>query len=68
MLFKVDIFKAAAERPFTTIRQIQSRWCNKPDKPTAEDIRRLCRYLPKNNFEFDGRAIRNKGSKSKRNS
>jgi hypothetical protein len=57
----VDIFKTATEKPFTTIRQIQSRWSNKPDKPNANEVRRLCRYLPKNNFEFDGRAIRNKG-------
>jgi hypothetical protein len=57
----VDIFKAATEKRFTTIRQIQGRWSNKLDKPNADEIRRLCRYLPANNFEFDGRTIRNKG-------
>lgn len=58
----VDIFRIAMSKPFTTIRQIQSNWSKKPDKPNASEIRRLCRYLPKNNFEFDGRnTIRNKG-------
>ncbi len=57
----VDLFKVATEKPFTTIRQIQGRWSNKLDKPNADEIRRLCRYLPGNNFEFDGRAIKNKG-------
>ena len=57
----VDLFKAATEKPFTTIRQIQSRWSHKPDKPDANEIRRLCKYIPGHNFEFDGRAMKNKG-------